>query len=286
MSEHGGWQQSDQSHPTSPSGSEASVQQAAAATGGNAAPGWYAVPDGRTLWWDGTQWHDQAPTLPPQPLRPIDGVSVAVQVLLAIGVAISLAIIAVDAWRFTLVGRLGDGTFADPAWDDLGVADGLAGTLALVSILVFLPTVVVFLVWRHRVQANLQGALLVRGLEYTPGWAVGWWFVPIANLFKPKQAMNEAWLATDPEVPPGSTAWRTKAPAMLSWWWACWLLSTVFVNISDGSGDPADFRFSLIMWMVSESLTVAAAALIFVIVRQITERHQRRAQRLGLIAPS
>lgn len=285
MSEHGGWQQADQSYPAYPSGSAASAQQAPA-TGGGAPPGWYAVPDGRTLWWDGVQWHQQAPAAPPEPLRPIEGLSVAVQVLLAIGMAISLAVIAVDAWRFRLAGELGDGSFASPTWDDLAAADGVAGLLALLSLPVFLATIVVFLVWRHRVQANLQGALLVRGLEYTPGWAVGWWFVPIANLFKPKQAMNEAWMATDPDVAPGSTAWRTKAPAMLSWWWACWLLGNVFINVSDGTGDPGAFRFSAATWMIAESFTLAAAILIFVIVRQITDRHQLRAQRLGLVAPA
>ena len=50
-------------------------------------------------------------------------------------------------------------------------------------------TGIVWLVWQHRSQSNLrrQGC----GLAFTPGWAVGWWLIPMANLWKPFQATRE-----------------------------------------------------------------------------------------------
>jgi hypothetical protein len=36
---------------------------------------------------------------------------------------------------------------------------------------------IVFLIWVYRAHNNLS-SLKVRGLEYTPGWAVGLWFIP------------------------------------------------------------------------------------------------------------
>jgi hypothetical protein len=47
-----------------------------------------------------------------------------------------------------------------------------------------------FVIWVHRMQANTF-ALGVLGLRYTPAWAVGWYFVPIVNLWMPYRVMRE-----------------------------------------------------------------------------------------------
>lgn len=54
---------------------------------------------------------------------------------------------------------------------------------------------IVWLIWQHRAQKNLEG-LGATWLRFTPGWAVGWWFVPFANLVKPFQTMRELWKAS------------------------------------------------------------------------------------------
>jgi uncharacterized protein DUF4328 len=51
---------------------------------------------------------------------------------------------------------------------------------------------IVWLVWQHRGHANLR-ARGVQNLRFTPGWAVGWWFVPFANLVMPYLTMRELW---------------------------------------------------------------------------------------------
>jgi hypothetical protein len=73
-----------------------------------------------------------------------------------------------------------------------------------------LAVVILWLVWQHRVHARLR-ALTGAGLRFTPGWAVGWWFVPGANVYKPFQVMREASEA-GPEEPAVSRG-------MLGAWW-------------------------------------------------------------------
>ena len=59
------------------------------------------------------------------------------------------------------------------------------------------------------------------GLRFTPGWAVGWYFVPIANLWKPYQAMKEIWRASKN---PGN--WQAETTSgFLGWWWFWWIIS-------------------------------------------------------------
>jgi hypothetical protein len=54
-----------------------------------------------------------------------------------------------------------------------------------------------FWCWKYEVNASLRRSG-ISGLQFTPSGCVGWYFVPIAQLFKPYQAMRELWSATDP----------------------------------------------------------------------------------------
>ncbi|MFC1995866.1 DUF4328 domain-containing protein [Chloroflexota bacterium] len=47
--------------------------------------------------------------------------------------------------------------------------------------ILFVITAVLFYMWIHRAHRNLP-SLGVSGLKYSPGWAVGGFFIPILNL--------------------------------------------------------------------------------------------------------
>ena len=60
------------------------------------------------------------------------------------------------------------------------------------------------------------------------GGAVGWYLVPIANLFMPYRAMRQIFnSSTRPPRPLDADA-----PALLRWWWGMWLLVAVIVMVS------------------------------------------------------
>ena len=58
-----------------------------------------------------------------------------------------------------------------------------------------LSTGILVLTWIHRANHNAR-QLGADDMRFTPGWAVGWYFVPIAWFWKPYQAMKEIWLAS------------------------------------------------------------------------------------------
>jgi hypothetical protein len=92
--------------------------------------------------------------------------------------------------------------------------------VGLFYLLVFLVTGILFLVWINRANKNCRG--FTSGMEFSPGWAVGWYFIPFANLIKPFQAMSEIW-----RVSHNPMNWKTmEPPALLRWWWGIWLLSS------------------------------------------------------------
>jgi hypothetical protein len=78
-----------------------------------------------------------------------------------------------------------------------------------------------FLMWVYRVNRNVR-ALGAEGLRYTPGWSVGWFFIPIWNLFMPYKVIKELWQANSSS---SNLEWRS-APVspVLGTWWAVGLL--------------------------------------------------------------
>ena len=92
--------------------------------------------------------------------------------------------------------------------------------VGFLQITLFLVTLIVFGRWIF-VSARNAGALGVTGLRFSPGWSVGWYFVPLLNLWKPYQAMREIYKgSSDP------SDWAsTKTPGILPLWWAAWLAS-------------------------------------------------------------
>ena len=88
--------------------------------------------------------------------------------------------------------------------------DGAFNTLNLV---LYFVTAVIFLRWVYVASSNCRG--FNAEMTYSPGWAVGYYFIPVLNLFVPYLAMSEIRrVSTDPENPRDVHA----GPLLLVWW--------------------------------------------------------------------
>lgn len=81
-------------------------------------------------------------------------------------------------------------------------------------------TFVFFCLWTYRAAANVKAAR-APGFGFTPAWSVGWHFVPIANLFKPFQAMRQIWAFSHG----GDRDGIRDGQSLLIAWWGLWSLS-------------------------------------------------------------
>ena len=78
-------------------------------------------------------------------------------------------------------------------------------TVGVVHFGVYLLAAIAFLTWIHRASVNIHALLHTSEdppIRFSPGWAVGWWFVPIASLWMPYQVMKDLWARSHP---PGTT---------------------------------------------------------------------------------
>jgi Domain of unknown function (DUF4328) len=156
-------------------------------------------------------------------------------------------------------------------------AAGLETTLLFVILFAGLAWVM----WQHRAQSNLR-ALGAQGLRFTPGWVVGWWLIPVANLAMPPQTMSELWKGSDPKA--GAVDWKAvKLTPLLPLWWAAWLARLVLSSIGAGVGKSGDID-SLISrsgWYVAADFILAVAGVMAIaLVRGIERREAEKRQRV------
>ena len=126
----------------------------------------------------------------------------------------------------------------------------------IVSVLVIvaaLVSLVALLVWIYAAHANLP-ALGAGKLEFTPGWAVGYFFIPIVNLWKPFQAVREIHIRSDPDYASGRTQ---DSAAIVGWWWGLRIVSAIAGRVLASGAGPTN---------TIEGLITLSAASIFAIV--------------------
>ena len=136
---------------------------------------------------------------------------------------------------------------SDASW---AANDSRQQTLAWVSIVATIFALIPLLMWVYHTHRNLP-ALGAKRLEFTPGWSVGWFFVPILNLIKPYQAIMEIWKQSDPAQVAGSQSQRLPKPGtIVTWWWVMRIVGAFAGNFSNAlaSDDPTVENYLLISW--------------------------------------
>jgi hypothetical protein len=153
---------------------------------------------------------------------------------------------------------------------------------------------VAFLVWFYRAYRNLPRRGIA-DLRYGPGWAIGAWFVPILNFFRPKQIANDIWRGSF--LPQGDTRSRwtdSKVSSLLHWWWGTWIAGSIVSWIairmigsanSDVTSSTTEAleeeRTGLYGDQLSSVLLIIAAILAIILIRRISERQDQMTATVG-----
>jgi len=115
--------------------------------------------------------------------------------------------------------------------------------VALLQTFIAIISGIVFLVWTHRVCKNAH-YLNMAPMANTPGWAVGWYFVPVFLLWKPYQALREAFVASC--HPEGE---QSSGTAIFGLWWfvhiSAEILGQISMRMAFNIGDSPEMAYLL-----------------------------------------
>ena len=140
---------------------------------------------------------------------------------------------------------------------------------------IFVWSAITISVWTFRAMKNVRQSGYVTTVS--PGWAVGWYFIPVAFLWMPFRGMAQIWRATFERAPTGKTA----LPSTMRWWWAFFLLSNFSAQVSTRMMESALVRMDMDALVASGSvgvlwgiLQIASALLILNLITRITEQQK------------
>lgn len=164
------------------------------------------------------------------------------------------------------------------------VALALTGVLGLAAIGVYIATVVVFLMWLYRVSNNV--AAFGKRTQNSSGWAVGSFFVPIINLFVPYQSVKDIWKNSEPTGAGDAFSYGVSPPGFFPAWWGFWIASNIASNAYFRmTMAEAPLDASAMVGILSEILSIAAAAFAIQVVREIDRRQEESARNLQQAFP-
>jgi len=231
--------------------------------------GWYPDPDdpARARYWDGRAWTDYTgprdasgqprtpppdgsppedavaqggtPTVPPpqgdaravavDPPRRLGGVAwfafvVLALMVLAAAIQIPIALNYADKVQTQIDDRSLTYHQATDAEDAFVLGSGAFGIVSL-------AVIIAFLIWWYRAYSNIPGVTGQRW-RFGRGWSIGAWFIPIFNLWRPKQIGNDIWRAGDPRAWGNSNWTALPVASLVNWWWALFVLSSILGGIA------------------------------------------------------
>lgn len=194
--------------------------------------------------------------------RSVRGLGVAFSVLVALT---ALSDLLMAGWVWHVHGVLQDyvdGRVGDDEFDRTLVATNL---LDLLGTAVYIAAGVVFVVWQWRVRANAD--LVARDAHHhARHWTI-WGWLPIVSLWIPRRVVADVWDASAPRHEP------PRGHAEINWWWGLFIAYQVVDRATDrmlAVGESVEaFAYGGAMLLVVAALSVAAAALAVIVVRQV-----------------
>jgi len=151
----------------------------------------------------------------PEPLARFIAVLLVVQVALAAVNILSLL------FRLKLLSDLQNRAYAG----GLEASSVRIGILGLIWVVLLVVIAVFILKWIYRSAKNVI-ALGFHTMKTSPRWAIGWFFVPVADLYMPYKTMKEIWRGSQS---PGTKATGT---SIIGWWWGLLLLFFVLDQLA------------------------------------------------------
>lgn len=141
---------------------------------------------------------------------------------------------------------------------------------AIAQFVIFLIAGIIILTWIYRANKTAQ-LLSGDGVPISPGWNVGWFFVPIASLWKPFEGVRETYQASvSPDTPH-----RVDVPGAMRLWWGSWIVSNILSNLAfrlqtmaEGPGGQAAAN---VLYAIDGIVAIPLCLALIATIRDITE---------------
>ena len=216
----------------------------------------------------------------PVPFASAHGRALIVKILLIVGAVATGISLLVESLSLAFPPLTDDQEFGDNPMGAVLVL--IVFLVAVLELVLYVATVVFFLMWLYRAHGNLKAFNPWARLDYSGGWAVGSFFIPFVNLVVPYRAVKEVWQKSTP--PDEALLSEPDPPAIFPIWWTFWLLSAFAGNISMrlSFNENVPQKTATIVSIVASALSIIAALVAYLVVDEIDKRQEEASGKLRL----
>lgn len=207
------------------------------------------------------------------------------KVLILLGLGLAVMGVGSDVLEMRFFYKIQDFAFATDA-EMMAAAESNDLRQLIIAVPYLIVIVLAFIFvgrWIYYSAVNVR-AFGATGLKIRPGWAVGWYFIPIANLWKPYQAMKEIWQASSEPLD-----WQNRpVPGLMPAWWTLWIVSNIADRVTFRLASDAatldQFKFATFISIGSGCLNIALSVVFIMLIARITDLQIDAAERKTTVA--
>lgn len=203
-----------------------------------------------------------------------------VKILLAAGAVATTISLLVEAISFAFPPLANE---QDVGENPIGAVMTLfTAAVAILDFFIYLVTIVFFLMWLYRSYDNVRKFNPWNRTTYSPGFAVGSFFIPFMNLVVPYRIVKEIWQKSG--LPEEVQLAEPSPPGVFPAWWLFWLLAGFTNNLSMrvSFNERLENSGVAILSIVASALSVLAAIFAYLVVDEIDKRQEETSARLNL----
>lgn len=211
--------------------------------------------------------------------RDLTGLVSVLKVSLAIYVLVAIAGLWSGWTEIQLLEQMASGESVTEA--EAAASDSRQAMLGGIFTLVFIVTAILFARWTYLSNKNAR-ALGASGMKFTPGWSVGWYFIPVLTLWKPYQALKEIFKASYPDY---SEDWeKAPRPGLMPLWWTLWIMANVLGQAILRTSFSAETIEELLTssWLLffADALDIPLGIVVIALVATLHDWQSRKFQRV------
>jgi hypothetical protein len=170
---------------------------------------------------------------------------------------------------------------------EVDATDAIYAVSGISQFVLYAAIGVCFLVWFWRARSN-AAAFVPDGHRMAPGWAIGAWFIPVANLWLPCRVALDIWRAGAAADPATGRPVRVPVASVHLWWWV-WTVSALVGRVAGslniGAETPDEGMLAIRLLMAADALDIVAAVFAILFVRKLTRMQEVRAGESGRSIP-
>jgi len=148
----------------------------------------------------------------------------------------------------------------------------------------YIASIVVFLNWFRRAYGNLH-RIGITYLKHKESMAVWSWFIPIIDLFRPVQIMNEIWTETQEKIKKYDSNYNLKSGGLIiGLWWTLFIISNFIGRYVLKTAFKDETIEQLIEGsqaiLISDIMQIPEALLVILIVFQLSKMELKLAEKV------